>query len=36
MSMAGQQLVTTVKSVSHAAIADSVFALPAEVKALQH
>ncbi|HET7230677.1 MAG TPA: hypothetical protein VFJ16_11785 [Longimicrobium sp.] len=36
MSMAGQQLVTTIKSVSHEAIADSVFALPAEIKALQH
>lgn len=36
MSMAGQQMVTTVKSVSHEAIPDSIFALPAEVKALQH
>lgn len=36
MSMMGQQMVTTVKSVSHEAIPDSTFALPAEIRALQH
>lgn len=34
-SMAGQQLVTTIKSVSHAPVADSLFALPPEIRALQ-
>lgn len=29
------QIITTIKSVSHAPVADSVFALPAEIKALQ-
>ena len=33
---AGQQIVTTVKSVSHAPIPDSLFVLPAEVRALRH
>jgi hypothetical protein len=36
MTMGPQQVVTTIKSVSHEAIADSVFALPAEIRALQH
>jgi hypothetical protein len=36
MSMMGQQMTTTLKSVSHEAIPDSTFALPAEIKALQH
>jgi hypothetical protein len=36
MNMMGQQMVTTIKSVSHAAIPDSTFELPADVKALQH
>jgi hypothetical protein len=36
MSMMGQQMVTTVKSVSHEAIPDSTFALPPEIRALQH
>lgn len=36
MNMMGQQMVTTIKSVSHAAIPDSTFDLPADVKALQH
>lgn len=37
MTMGPQQVITTtIKSVSHAPVADSVFALPAEVKALQH
>jgi hypothetical protein len=35
MTMGPQQVVTTIKSVSHAPIADSVFALPPEIKALQ-
>jgi hypothetical protein len=35
MTIGPQQMVTTVKSVSHAPIADSVFALPPEIKALQ-
>lgn len=34
-SMAGQQVITTIKAVSHAPVADSIFALPQEVKALQ-
>jgi hypothetical protein len=33
-SVMGQEMTTTVKSVSHAAIADSVFALPAQIRAL--
>jgi zinc protease len=36
MSMMGQQMTTTLKTVSHEAIPDSTFALPAEIKALQH
>lgn len=36
MTMGPQQVVTTIKSVSHAPVADSVFALPPEIKALQH
>jgi hypothetical protein len=36
MTMGPQQVVTTIKSVTHEAIADSVFALPPEIKALQH
>lgn len=36
MNMGGQQLVTTLKTVSHEAIPASTFELPAEVKALQH
>jgi hypothetical protein len=36
MNAMGQQMVTTVKSVSHEAIPDSMFALPAEIRALQH
>jgi hypothetical protein len=36
MTMGPQQVVTTIKTVSHAPVADSVFALPAEIKALQH
>ena len=35
MTMGPQQVVTTIKSVSHAPIADSVFALPPEIRALQ-
>jgi hypothetical protein len=34
-SMMGQQLVTTIKSVSHEPVADSMFALPAEIRALK-
>ncbi|HYH82380.1 MAG TPA: DUF4412 domain-containing protein [Longimicrobium sp.] len=34
MNMMGQQMVTTVKSVSHAPIPDTTFALPAEIRAL--
>jgi hypothetical protein len=36
VSFGPQQMVTTVRSVTHEAIPDSVFDLPAEVKALQH
>ena len=36
MTMGPQQVVTTIKSVSHAPVADSIFALPPEIKALQH
>jgi len=36
VNMRQQQIVTTVKSVSHAPVADSIFALPPEIKALQH
>ena len=36
MQMMGQQMVTTVKSVSHEAVPDSMFALPPEIRALQH
>lgn len=36
MSVAGQQMVTTIKSVSFEAIPDATFALPAEVRALPH
>lgn len=36
MTMGPQQVVTTIKSVSHAPVADSIFALPPEVRALQH
>jgi hypothetical protein len=35
MTMGPQQVVTTIKTVSHAPIADSVFALPAEIRALR-
>lgn len=31
-----QQMITTIKSVTHEPIADSVFALPAEIRALRH
>jgi len=36
MSMMGQQMTTTLKTVSHEPIPDSTFALPAEIRALQH
>jgi uncharacterized protein DUF620 len=36
VDQAGQHMVMTLKSVSHAALADSTFELPADVKALQH
>lgn len=36
VDQAGQHMVMTLKSVSHAALPDSTFELPAEVKALQH
>jgi hypothetical protein len=36
MTMGPQQVVTTVKTVSHAPVPDSVFALPAEIRALRH
>ena len=36
MTMGPQQVVTTIKSVSHAPVPDSVFALPAEIRALRH
>jgi hypothetical protein len=36
LSQGGQSLVITVKALSHAAVPDSTFAPPAEVKALQH
>ncbi|HSU16217.1 DUF4412 domain-containing protein [Longimicrobium sp.] len=36
MSMMGQQMTSTVKSVTHEPIPDSTFALPPEIKALQH
>jgi len=35
-TVGGQRMVTTIKSVSHAPIADSIFALPPEVRALLH
>ena len=36
VSTMGQQMVTTLKSVSHEAVPDSMFALPPEIRALQH
>jgi len=36
MTVGPQQIVTTIKTVSHAPVADSVFALPPEIRALQH
>jgi hypothetical protein len=36
MTLGPQTLVTTIKTVSHAAIPDSIFALPAEIRALRH
>jgi len=36
MTMGPQQVVTTIKTVSFAPVAESVFALPPEIKALQH
>ena len=36
MTMGPQQVVTTIKSVTHEPIADSVFALPPEIRALRH
>ena len=36
MTMGPQQLISTIKSVTHVPVADSVFALPAEIRALRH
>ena len=36
ITAAGQQIVRVIRSVSHAPVADSIFALPPEIRALQH